>query len=52
MSWEDSETDSHDILTEMTKYSRYSLKTQTDVYELDEEFEKVLGKGLYIFVEK
>ncbi|XP_058984819.1 uncharacterized protein LOC131805557 [Musca domestica] len=44
ISWEDSETDSHDILTEMTKYSRYSLKTQTDVYELDEEFEKVLEK--------
>ncbi|XP_073845958.1 tarag [Musca autumnalis] len=44
MSWEDSETDSHDILTEMTKYSRYSLRTQTDIYELDKDFEDVLKK--------
>ncbi|XP_075167416.1 tarag [Haematobia irritans] len=42
ITWDDSESDDEDIIEEMTRYSRYTMKNDMDFYDLDEDFERVM----------
>lgn len=40
---EDTESESFDLLTGLTQYSRFSLKVDSQEYSLDENFENLIG---------